>query len=146
MNLIKIFTNAYKGNNNKKLLSRIYSILQSETGLSTTYIKSKWEKEANIKLTNEEWLNICKTQSITTSSDLWRLFGWKNIVRFFITPQIKKSQTKNPKYSECWRRCGNTSAGHSHIFWDCPAITTFWVGVMAEIELIISPKIDFNFK
>lgn len=97
-------------------------------------------------MTNDEWFNICKTQSVTTSSDLWREFAWKNIVRFFITPKIKKSQTQNPEHSQCWRKCGNMSAGHFHIFWECPAIATFWKDVMKEINLITGLKLTFNFK
>lgn len=58
MSLMKIFIDAYKVNTKTKLISRIYFCLQSERGLSTTYIKSKWEKEANIKLTKEDWLKM----------------------------------------------------------------------------------------
>ncbi len=145
MALIKIFIEAYKGSNNKKIISRIYSSLRSERGLSTTYIKSRWEKETKIELTNDEWLNICKTQSVTTSSDLWREFAWKNTVRFFITPKIKKSQTKNPEHSQCWRKCGNMSAGHFHIFWECPAVALFWASVTTEIRSITGLKITFSF-
>lgn len=35
--------------------------LQMERGLSTMYVKSKWEKEANTKLTEDDWLNIKDT-------------------------------------------------------------------------------------
>ncbi|MEQ2240972.1 hypothetical protein ILYODFUR_020569 [Ilyodon furcidens] len=34
---------------------------QLEGGHSTTYVKIRWEKEATIKITGEDWLNICKT-------------------------------------------------------------------------------------
>lgn len=46
-------------------------------------VKTGWEKDANVKLTEEEWLNLCKTQSTTSSAHLWREFSWKNISRFF---------------------------------------------------------------
>jgi len=100
--LIRIFINTYKDNNSRKLISKLYSYLQSDRGLSTMYVKMRWEKEANIKITGEDWLNICRTQSTTSSSGLWREFTWKNTIRFFITPNIKKSQTNNPEHGR-WR-------------------------------------------
>ena len=96
MHLIKIFIDAFKGNSNRKLISKIYPSLQLEMGLSTLYVKTRWEKEANIALTEDDWLNICRTMCTTSSSDLWREYTWKNLLRFFITPKIKKSQSNNP--------------------------------------------------
>ena len=46
MNLIEIFVNTYKGNLKRKLISRIYSALQEDRGLSTMYIKSRWGKRS----------------------------------------------------------------------------------------------------
>lgn len=80
MSLIRIIINAYKSDTKKKI-SRIYSSLQNEKGLSTMYVKSRWEKENNIKLT-KDWLNICRTQFTTLSSDLLREFAWTNVLWF----------------------------------------------------------------
>lgn len=144
-NLVKIFIEALKGNTTKKLISKIYSSLQLERGLSTLYVKLRWEKDANIKLTEEDWLNICKVQSTTSSSNLWREFTWKNIMRFFITPRIKESQSNNPQHAQCWRKCGCASAGHFHIFWECPKITAYWTDVMKAIRSILCSELIFNF-
>lgn len=57
-----------------------------ERALSTMYVTSRWETEGNIQLTEDDWLNMCRTQSTTSSSDLWRELTWKNILRSFITP------------------------------------------------------------
>ena len=50
---IRVFIDAFKGQNNRKLISRIYSSLQLERGLSAVYIKIKsiWETEAKIQMT-----------------------------------------------------------------------------------------------
>ncbi len=141
MQLIRISINVHKGNTNRKLISRIYSSLQLERGLSTMYIKSRWEKEANIKLTEGEWLNICRTQSTTSSSDLWRNSPG---IHLFITSKIKKSHSNKPEYGQCWM-CGNMSAGHFLTFWECPYISSYWVDVVTEIRLITSSETDFNF-
>lgn len=39
----------------KKPISRLYSCLQSGRKFNTTYIKVKWEKEAQIIITDEDW-------------------------------------------------------------------------------------------
>lgn len=143
--MIKIFTDAYKGNSKRKLTSKIYSSSQLERGLSTLYIKLRWEKEANIALTEDDWLNICRTMCTTSSSDYWREYAWKNLLRYFITPKIKKSQSNNPEQGQCWRMCGNMSAGHFHIFWECPIISSYWTDIVKEIRFVISSELLFNF-
>lgn len=40
------------------LISRIYSWMHSAKSHSTTYVKSKWEKEADKTLTEEDWLTV----------------------------------------------------------------------------------------
>lgn len=46
--LLNILIEAYKSNLNSKLISQIYSCLQSRDGISTLYIKSMWERGAKI--------------------------------------------------------------------------------------------------
>ncbi len=143
--LIGIFINAYKENSSRKLISRLYSTLQMDRGHSTMYIKSRWEKETNIQLNEKDWLNICRTSSTTSSSDLWREFTWKNTARFFITPKIKSLQTKNSDHGQCWRGRGNMAAGHFHTFWECPNISAYWVDVIAVIRSLFNLQSDLSF-
>ena len=142
--LILLFIDVCKGLS-KKQVSSVYSILQSERKLSTTYIKQRWEKEVGINLSEEEWLNICKTITTTSCSDLWREFTWKNTLRFFITPKIRAQQTKTPVRGSCWRKCGQTTAGHFHIFWECPNIAPYWKEVLSNIQLIIGLQFEETF-
>lgn len=143
--LINIFLDACKGKLSKKQISKTYSVLQKEKKLSTIYIKLKWEKEAKIDIPEEDWLNICKTIATTSSSDLWREFTWKNTVRFFITPRVKELQNKNVEHGKCWRKCGITSVGHFHIFWECPKISPYWTDVVKTIQLIMGLQLEETF-
>ena len=143
--LINILIEAYKSKLNRKLISKIYTCLQSFSGTSTLYVKSKWEKEAKITLSENDWLNICKTQISTSSSGYWREFSWKNIIRFFITPRIKQLQKGQTSYGKCWRECGNAQADHFHVFWDCPIIYSFWQDIVVEINSILGFVIKFDF-
>lgn len=65
--LIIIFVNAFGVKTNTQQISCLYK--QSGRNTSILYIKSKWENEMNIKLTKNDWLNICKTRFNTSSSD-----------------------------------------------------------------------------
>uniref|UniRef100_A0A3Q2NZ35 YqaJ viral recombinase domain-containing protein n=1 Tax=Fundulus heteroclitus TaxID=8078 RepID=A0A3Q2NZ35_FUNHE len=96
LGLVNILLGSCKGNAPKKQISRLYSCLQVGRNLHTTYIKARWEKEGKILITDEDWLNICNAVTVTSSSGLWREFSWKNMVRFFITPSIKRKQCKDP--------------------------------------------------
>lgn len=143
--LINILIEAYKSKLNRKLISKIYTCLQSFSGTSTLNVKSKWEKEAKITISENDWLNICKTQMGTSSSGYWREFSWKNIIRFFITPKIKQLQKGQTSYGKCWRECGNAQADHFHVFWDCPIIHSFWQDIMVKINSILGFEIKFDF-
>ena len=78
---------------------------------------------------------MCTTQHSSTSSKRWREFGWKNLFRFFITPQIKHKQLRTQQ--PCWRLCGHINVNHSHIFWSCPKIRLYWEEVLDRtIEIL----------
>ena len=136
---------AYKSKLNRKLIARIYSCLQSHKGTSTLYIKSKWEKESKIIISEEDWLNICETHRSTSSSGQWREFVWKNMIWFFITPRIKQLQRGLPEYGHCWRECGDTQANHFHIFWECPTIRPYWLEIVGKINVILGFETKHDF-
>ena len=62
-NLINIFIDMYKNKDNKKLVSKLYSCIQSNKKHSTDKVRLKWEKGSGSVITEEEWLNICSVQS-----------------------------------------------------------------------------------
>ena len=145
-NLINIIIDAYKGKIYKKVVSKIYLCLQSYKKTSTLYVKNIWEKEANITLTEDEWLNICQINSSTTSSGQWREFAWKNIIRFFTTPKRKYLLSGGTESGQCWRQCDNVMADHYHIFWGCPGIQLYSLKVVKEIKSILGFEIEYNFQ
>ena len=86
--VINVSIKAYK-EGSKKVISKLYQGLQKQKGDNTEYIRLKWEKEFEIEISQEDWHLICETQHSTTCPKRWREFVWKNLSRFFITPQIK---------------------------------------------------------
>lgn len=140
--MISIFHEAYEKNNNKKLGSQIYGSMQTSKNHSTLSIKQKWEKESGTQISDETWMEICETQATTANSRSLREFGWKNVVRFFITPKITALQTGSQSLGLCWRQCGTAMANHFHIFWACPKIQPCWREVTNEICKIMEVKLD----
>lgn len=143
--LVKLLVESCKGNAPKKQISKVYTCLQATRNLSTTYIRQTWEKEADILISEDDWLNICKTAMNTSSSGTWREFIWKNIVRFFISPYVKSKQCKDPDKAVCWRNCGDIKANHFHVFWSCTKITPFWSMVVKEIKSITGLDLLYDF-
>ncbi len=135
--VIQVFTNAYKCTP-VKIVSRLYRGLQKRNGINSLYVRSKWELELNIKLSQSDWHSICRMQQTSTSSKRWRDFGRKNLIRFFITPHIKNKQIGEQQ--QCWRQCGQMSANHTHVFWACVKLQGFWDRVVQILEEIFTYK------
>lgn len=125
--LLGLFKGAYGSNNNRGIISGPYKGLISMKAHSTKYIKTKWEMEGGIALTEEEWVTIWEYQWKCSSSQSWREFGWKSLIRYFNTP-YQKSHYKD-KSLACWRNCGNKNATHYHVFWHCQVFKTYWKGI-----------------
>lgn len=107
-----------------RMVSEMYQQLMGNEKHSTEYIKEKWEKEMEIEITSESWAGMWTTHHSSTNSRIWREFAWKNLSRYFITPKIKSRQIQ--KQMGCWRECGEANADHTHVFWKCTKIQSFW--------------------
>ena len=142
--VIQVVAGAFK-QTPSRIVSKLYRGMQKQHGRDTLYVKSKWEAELNVELSESDWHSICETQQSSTNSKGWREFGWKNVLRFFITPKIQSKYLGNPQY--CWRQCGHRNADHSHIFWKCDKLRSFWdsvVGIMVEVfgyEITSDPRV-----
>uniref|UniRef100_A0A669B572 Reverse transcriptase domain-containing protein n=1 Tax=Oreochromis niloticus TaxID=8128 RepID=A0A669B572_ORENI len=143
--LVPLIKEAYEGQIKNKLIAKLYRNLQSLKDQSTDYIKIKWEMEAKINISEDSWLNICRTQMESISSGYWREFIWKNFIRFFITPKIKYKQKGQPTDGYCWRNCGENMADHFHIFWKCPIIQPYWNEMVESIYLVTGFKLNLDF-
>ena len=137
--IIQVVTGAYK-QIPSKIVSKLYRGLQQQHGRNTLYVKSKWETEMDVELSESDWHSIWVTQHSSTNSKGWREFGWKNVIRFFITPKIKSKYLGNQQY--CWRQCGHLNADHSHIMWKCDKLKSFWDSVIGTIVEILGYEIN----
>lgn len=66
----------------------------------------------------------------------------KKLLKFlFIPKRIYRMVIQNLQL--CWWRCNNSMADYFHIFWNCPAIQSYWLMVVTEIESILGFEIDW---
>lgn len=142
--LIELFRKAYNSDTGSRIISCIYKGLLNLKTHSTSYIKTKWEKEGGINISEEEWTTIWRYQWKCTSSQKWREFGWKSLIRYFITPSQKSHYDCNPPV--CWRKCGNQNANHYHVFWDCSIIKDYWGGIHNALQDIFKCEIPLESK
>ena len=136
--IIKIMMNAYEGRK-CRVISALYQALGASGSNSTVYVKEKWEKELGVEITEDDWFNVCRVQHSATGSRVWREFGWKNIIRFFITPKIKGRYASGQ--NSCWRLCGQAEADHTHVFWKCQKMEDYWEGVWSVLREILGYEI-----
>lgn len=86
--LIELFKNSYKAVKNRGIISSFYECLLHFKTQSTTYIKTKWEKEGGIAISEEEWTMVWKSQWKCTRSQKWRQFGWKTVISHYTDPGL----------------------------------------------------------
>lgn len=139
--MISLFKLAYQSKLNRKIVCKIYTEIESLKKESSEYVKRKWEVEASIRLSMEEWENIFQRVWKTTFSLTWREHLWKNMIRFFRSP----AQTKY-RDTSCWRQCGEAMASHVHIFWSCPKIVTFWKELKKYMDKVLQRNLPFSFE
>lgn len=142
--LIDLFIKSYNSETIDRIVSCLYKGLLDLTSYSTSYIKIKWEKEGGINISEEEWTAIWRYQWMCTGSQKWREFGWKSLIRYFITPSQKSHYDSNSPV--CWRNCGNQSANHYHIFWDCSVLRDYWREIHNALQYIFKCEIPLESK
>ena len=95
-------------------------------------------------ISEEEWTTIWVYQWKCTSSQNWREFSWRSLIRYFITPSWKSHYDGNSP--ACWRNCGNLNAHHYHVFWDCPVIQDYWREIHVALQDIFRCHVPLESK
>lgn len=68
VDLIVMLKKAYSGDGNKKHISSLYMFFVNKFSHSTEYVKTLWEKEGGVNITQDEWTQIWKRQWKCTTS------------------------------------------------------------------------------
>ena len=120
----------------------MYKKLMMDMSDNTLHIKQQWELELNVVIDDDSWENICSRCHKGIGSQLYKKFDWKVKTRFFRTPLITFVSKNNPS-NKCWRNCGMVG-DHTHIFWDCSKLQTFWKNIKEELEKILTVDLPMD--
>ncbi|KAM7369499.1 hypothetical protein PAMP_000739 [Pampus punctatissimus] len=126
----------------KKQISYMYKKLMMDMSDNTQHIKQQWELELNAIIDDNSWENICSRCHKGVGSQLYKEFDWKVKIKFFRAPLTTFVSKNNPS-NKCWRNCGMVG-DHTHIFWDCPKLQTFWKNVKKELEKILAVDLPMD--
>ena len=126
----------------KKQLSCIYKKLSLDMSDNTLHIKRQWETELNIGMEEDIWKEICVKCHGVIQSQLWKEFDWKVKMRFFRTPKTACPYKENSD-DKCWRNC-NMIGDHTHVFWACPKIQSYWRKIKQELDNIFKRDIPLE--
>lgn len=72
--LLNVFKRAYNSQKNRGVVSELYKGINNMKTHSTLYIKTKWEMEGRLNLTEEEWAMIWEDQWKCSSLQTWKDF------------------------------------------------------------------------
>lgn len=141
---LDLFQRVYGANKDRGIISGLYKGLRNKKTHSTLYIKTKWEMEGGIDLSEDEWEKIWEYQWKCSSSQSLKEFGWKSLIRYFITPYQESHCKDNP--AACWRTCGTMKANHYHVFWECHVIKKYWKEIHKAIQEIFGSHLPLQSK
>ena len=128
---------------NEKHVSHIYRNLLLGTLDNAFHLKNKWELGLNVIIEDGEWETMCTGCPKGINSNMWKEFDWQMNTRFFKTRSVVSKFVDEPAALSCWRECGMVG-DHSHIFWDCPKLLSFWKGVKSAIDTIMGIDLLFS--
>lgn len=108
----------------KETIGKIYSLLSLDNLKLLDILKSKWEKELNIEMTDEMWQ--VAIDGIHTSSTCQR----QRVIQFKVVHRLHWSKVKLPEIQsnvdDVCNRCCVESGTLSHMFWSCSKLGEFW--------------------
>lgn len=123
-----------------KLLSKLYKIL-SINEEPWERVKSQWEKDLAVSWTEEEWLNLKKSNIFCSqSTTIWENC-YKTIYRWHLVPsKLKKMFPQSD--GKCWH-CQKDKADFICIWWGCGKLRDFWKQVHYIMQDIVGKEIPW---
>ena len=109
--------------------------------MDSGHLRDAWAEELGIPISDELWEEgLSSIQSCSINSRF-------RLIQFKVLHRLHYSKTKlskiYPSVSPMCDRCGTAEGSLSHLFWQCPIITTFWGDIFnwfsRQMEIVIQP-------
>lgn len=83
--------------------------------------KRKWDAELHTVMPPDKLEEICSEASVVTSSNSWREFKCKVVIRSFRKAEVVANVCSHYP-NLCWRKCGTIIGTYLHMLWSCPKL------------------------
>lgn len=128
--------------NKKSVISIIYKQLMDMDIYSTVKIKTSWEQELGITISDQLWEKAIST--VRTSTPSARL----QLIQFKVLYRVHYSKTRLAKiYPQVADQCERCLAGPcdlSHMFYLCPRLHNFWNQYSDTLSKALKIRVDLN--
>ena len=124
----------------KGVISYICNHMSSQIDVSLDFLKSAWEEDLGIDLTEEQWIGAQKgvhSASICTRHGL---------IQFKVLHRLHLSKVKlakmYPNIDPLCDRCRAFPASLGHMFWLCPELSHFWNSIFKTLSEVSGHRLE----
>ena len=126
----------------KRIIGRIYELLNLHNSASLDNLKTKWEEDLGEQIPEESWQKII--QRIHSSSICQR----HAVIQFKVVHRLHWCKTRlskfRPDIDPLCDRCKQAPADLIHMFWTCPTLLDFWKSVFDTMSKVIQQPLDHS--
>lgn len=124
------------------VVSFMYVHLASQIDVSVEYLKSAWEEDLGIHLSEEEWT---EAQEGVHSASICTRHG---LIQFKVLHRLHLSKVKlskmYPNIDPVCDRCGLSPASLGHMFWLCPKLFNYWKAIFDTLSEILGVTVELD--
>lgn len=128
--------------NSKGFISIIYNIITSHGDNILDKIKAKWKDELGEAIPDGIWEEAVHWVNGTTSCARLSLIQFKVLHRMHFS-KAKLTRIFTGMDENC-STCHSAPATFPHMFWSCPCLNDFWLGVYKMLSEIIEIECEPN--
>uniref|UniRef100_A0A803J9X8 Reverse transcriptase domain-containing protein n=1 Tax=Xenopus tropicalis TaxID=8364 RepID=A0A803J9X8_XENTR len=127
-------------------ISQYYALLLEMNPQEISSYMKTWESEINTAIEPIDWNKAFSTLFSSISSIRLLETSVKLMYRWYMTPARLYRIFPATASNKCWRNC-NQIGTLTHIWWDCPVISQFWLTIfpilseLFRIDIPISPRL-----
>ena len=124
----------------KQLISSIYSLINSSLDSPASGPKYSWEQELGVTLPDDYWEQVLRLVHSSSICARHGLLQCKVVHKVHYT-NLRLSRIY-PNVTDSCNRCKQSPADHSHMFWSCPGLATFWSEIFKTLSTAYNTTIS----
>ena len=126
--------------NSRGLISQTYKLINDINPHSLENVRMAWDSDLGVAITNDQWDSILDLIYTSSTSAKHNLIQLKVVHRAHYTnARLAKMY---PGSDPLCPRCGGQPADLLHMFWLCPKLSTFWIGIFGAYGEMFTTQFD----